>query len=115
MKTSDSFENKIITKKILGTFFSDDCKFDINLTEGSNCLLTQLKRRYNALKRISFHFPTKFKIQLLNALLYGKLRYNLATWGNLSLTNKNKVNKVILSTVKYLTMNEHLVKILVGS
>ena len=111
MKVNGSIEEKIINKiKILGVFFSDDCKFDINLTEGSNCLLTQLKRRSNALKRISYHFPIKFKIQLINALLYGKIRYNLAIWGNLSLTNKNKVNRIILSTVKYLTLNDHFGK-----
>ena len=38
------------------------------------------------------------------------MRYNLAIWGNLSLTNKNKVNKIILSTVKYLTLNDHFGK-----
>ena len=72
--------NKI---KILGTYFSQDCNFHVNLLEGSNSLLTQLRRRSQALKCLSKYFPIEFKIQLINALLYGKLRYNIVTWGNL--------------------------------
>ena len=52
----------------------------------------------------------KFKIQLLNALLMGKIRYNLAVWGNLALKYKNKVNAVILKTVQILTRNLYFSK-----
>ena len=107
-------DNKIIRNnrkiKILGTYFSADCKFNDNLLEGSNSLLTQLKRRANAIKRISKYFPLKFKIQLVNALLYGKLRYNLATWGNLSKTSMKKVNNIILQTIKIITRDNYFGK-----
>ena len=89
--------------KILGTYFSANCRFNDNLLEGSNSLLTQIKRRSHAIKRIAKYFPLHFKIQLVNAILYGKLRYNLATWGNLSKTSMKKVNNVILQTVKIVT------------
>ena len=36
-------------------------------------------------------------------MLYGKLHYNIVTWGNLSKTNNNKVDKIICQTVKYMT------------
>ena len=84
-------------------YFSQDCTFHVNFLEGSNSLFTQLRRRSQALKRLSRHFPLHFNIQLVNALLYGKLRYNIVTWGNLSKKNKDKVDKVISQTVSYVT------------
>ena len=47
----------------------------------------------------------KFKIQLVHALLIGKIRYNVATWGNLNLETKYKINQVIVNTVEYITQN----------
>ena len=91
--------------KILGTIFSQQGNWNENVTSGSSCMLTQLKHRENAVVRTANHFDIKFKFKLLDSLLLGKIRYNLATWGNLSMKFKNKINNLIKNTVKKLTKN----------
>ena len=59
--------------KILGTIFSEDNKFNNNITMGTNSLLTQLKRRSAAIIRIANPFSIKFKSQLIQSLLIGKI------------------------------------------
>ena len=70
---------------------------------GSTCLLTQLKRKANAVTRTVKNFDLKFKFQLLDSLLLGKIRYNLATWVQINMKLKNKINNV-----KKLTKNDYL-------
>ena len=110
-KTNGSvmIENKIIYNKsnlkILGTIFSDNNKFNNNLTMGKNSLLVQLKRRSAALTRIAKYFSLEFKTQLINSILLGKIRYNIQVWGNLNVDLKQKINRIIMHTVDNLTNN----------
>ena len=102
-------EDKIIynksNMKILGTIYSEDAKFNNHLTFGTNSLLTQLKRRSAAISRIAKPFDLKFKVQLVHALLIGKIRYNIQTWGNISVELKYKINKIISKMVDKITNN----------
>ena len=91
--------------KILGTIYSEDTKFNNHVTFGTNSLLTQLKRRSAAITRIAKPFDLKFKSQLIQSLLIGKIRYNIQTWGNLSVELKYKINKIISNTVDNITNN----------
>ena len=75
--------------KVLGTLFSQTNKWNDNLLLGSNSLKSQIKIRSNAVIRISKPFDIKFKVQLIQALLLGKIRFNLATWGNVNLDLKH--------------------------
>ena len=92
--------------KILGTWLSVDMKFNINYGIGSNCLKTQLKRRSSAIKRISHTFSLKFRIQLINSLLLGKIQYNLPIWGYMSVKNQNSINNIFINTVKYINRDD---------
>ena len=78
------------TIKILGTIFSEDQKFNNNVTIGSNNLMTQLKRRSCAIVRLSKFFDIDFKTQLIHSLLLGKIRFNIQTWGNTCLEIKTE-------------------------
>ena len=88
--------------KILGNIFSQSGNWNDHINSESNSLLTQLKRRANAVVRMSKNFEFKFKIQIMDAILLRKLRYNLATWGQINLKYKNKINNIIRNTVKQL-------------
>ena len=109
IKGSINIDGKTITNKssmkILGTIFSDDSKFNNNVTYGTNSLLTQLKRRSAAIIRISKPFSLAFKTQLIHTLLIGKIRFNIQTWGNLNVELKYRINKVICKTVDSVTNN----------
>ena len=59
--------------RILGTIFSQTGNWNDNVSSGSNCLFTQLKRRANAVVRTAKNFDLKFKFQLLDSLLLGKI------------------------------------------
>ena len=52
---------------------------------------------------VSFSFAK----QLSNALLFSKLNYNIAIWGELGLQFKRKLNNIISSTSRYITRNEY--------
>ena len=102
-------EDKLIenkpSMKILGTIFSEDGKFNNNVTIGTNSLLTQIKRRSSAIIRIAKSYDIKFKSQLIHALLLGKIRYNIQTWGNVNVELKYKLNNIIQKTVERITNN----------
>ena len=91
--------------KILGTIFSQAGNWNANVSSGSNCFLTQLKCRANVVVRTAKNFDLKFKLQLFDSLLVGKIRYILPTWGNVNMKFKNKINNIMLNTVKKLTKN----------
>ena len=96
--------------KILGTLFSQSGNWNDNFVAGSNSLLTQLKRRANAVVKMSKNFYYNFKIQIMDAIILGKMRYNLATWGQLNMKNKNKINNIIKNTVKRFSIDKYFGK-----
>ena len=107
IRGSIQIDNKTIENKsymkILGTIFSEDAKFNKNVTMGTNSLLTQLKRRSSAIIRISKSFNLDFKKQLVHTLLIGKINFNIPVWGNICMELKNKINNIIYKTVNGIT------------
>ena len=74
--------NKAVKSKktltVLGTIFNQSLTWSDNLTPGKKSLLTQIKRRSAAIKRIANMVSFSFAKQLSNALLFSKLNYNIA-------------------------------------
>ena len=103
--------NKAVKSKktltVLGTIFNQSLTWSDNLTPGKKSLLTQIKRRSAAIKRIANMVSFSFAKQLSNALLFSKLNYNIAIWGELGLQFKRKLNNIISSTARYITRNEY--------
>ena len=86
--------------------FAENGRYHDNVTFENNNLLTQLKRRSSAIIRIATNFNIKFRFQLIFSLLIGKINYNLATWGNVNIDLKNKINNIISKTVEYTSLFE---------
>ena len=85
--------------RILGTLYSDNAKFNDNVILGPNSFITQLKRRSNVLIRICKYYNPRFRAQLIDSILIGKIRYNITTWGNIGVTLKSRLNRIISKTV----------------
>ena len=97
------------TIKVLGTIFNQNLNWHDNLLEGTNSLLKQIRRRATSIKRLRFYINMKFMKQLGNALLIGKLSYNLAVWGELGMKYMNIINNIMISTAKIISKpkNKH--------
>ena len=86
--------------KILGIMFNEDLKWNCHINEGSQSLISQLKQRLNSLKLISKTISQRFARQMANALIMSKIFYNIEIWGDTTLTNRKKINKIIYDAAK---------------
>ena len=100
IKNSDSI-------KILGTYLHSSLNFNFNFLEVKNNILTQLKRRENAIKNIRRYVNKKMLKTIANAIFRGKIMYHLAIWPNINRKNKEKVNKMLENVAKMILGNEY--------
>merc|ERR1712237_177161 len=105
-----NIENKEIKNEesitILGTKLHNSLLFNYNLYEGKDSLISQFKRRANAIKQISKFADKKFTLNIANAILIGKINYHLVVWENLSKTSREKVDNIIINTAKDIIKSE---------
>ena len=81
-----------------------------NVYAGNNCLLTQLNRRMNMIKRIAYMFNEEQLLIIANGIVIGKLNYTTATWGRINRKYTNKINKIIIKTANIITKYKYMGK-----
>ena len=89
--------------KILGTKFNDQLTWAHHIERGSDSLISQLKRRRNAVKYIAKKVSNKFATKYANSILISKLTYHIEIWGLCSRTQINSINKILIDTATHLT------------
>ena len=94
--------------KVLGNTFNCNLNWNSHINEGRGSLVFQLKQRLNSLKVIANKVILNFSKQLANAILISKLNYNIEVWGDTSLSNLNKIDKIMLNAAKLVLGNKCL-------
>ena len=69
------------THRVLGLTISNTLSWT-NHVYGKGQLLSSLHQRIGALKRITYHLPTKFLPQVAQAIVVSKLRYGVGLYGS---------------------------------
>ena len=110
-KNSITVEKKEITHsptiKILGTILNEEMTWSNHIISSQNSLISQLKRRKNAIKVASKFVSPKFIINYANSILLSKINYHIEIWGKCSKTQYNLINNIIINTARQITNNKY--------
>ena len=66
-------------------------------------MISQFKKRRNAIIYIAKKVNSKFAIKYSNAILISKIIYHLEVWGLCSRSQVSAINKIMIETASYLT------------
>ena len=88
--------------KILGTWLSDDLKWNHHINHGKESLIAQLKARMSAVKLIKRKVSARFAKIAATAIFFSKLTYHIEAYGSTTLTNKRKIDNIIIRMAKFL-------------
>ena len=77
-------------------------KWNYHINDSKDSLLSQLKSRVSAIKMIKSKVSTKFAKTIATSIFYNKLSYHVEAYGATTLTNKNKIDRLIVKLAKYL-------------